>query len=134
MLRIVLGVIIGFIVWSVVWTGTDAVLTAIFPEAYGKYITELQTSASLGQSFETKTSMNFFALLLSVICSVISGFIAAAIAKENTKSTLILGILLLAVGLIVQISFWAYFPIWFHLTFLLLLIPATVFGGKLRKV
>jgi hypothetical protein len=134
MLRIILGVIVGFIVWSIVWVGTDAVLTALFPEAYGKYITELQTAEKLGNSFETKTSMNFFALTLSLICSVISGFVAALIAKESTKSTLLLGVVLLAVGLLVQISFWGYFPLWYHLTFLLMLIPATVLGGKLRKV
>ncbi len=80
MVRIILGVIVGFIVWSIVWVGTDAVLTAIFPDAYGKYITELQTAEKLGQSFETKTSMNFYALTLSLICSVISGFVATVIA------------------------------------------------------
>ena len=133
MLRIILGVIVGFIVWSIVWVGTDAVLTAIFPEAYGKYIIELQNAEKLGQPFETKTSMNIYALILSLICSVISGFVAAMIAKENTKSTFILGVLLFAVGLLVQISFWAYFPLWYHLTFLILLIPATILGGKLKK-
>jgi hypothetical protein len=134
MLRIILGVIAGFITWSLVWVGTDLVLGAIFPDSYAKYIIDLQQAAAANQPFETKTSMNIFAILLSIVCSVISGFVAATIAKENTISTLILGVLLLAVGLFVEISYWTYFPLWHHLTFLILLIPVTILGGKLRKV
>lgn len=131
--RIILGVIVGFIVWSIIWTGADAILTAISPDGYGKYIIEVQTAAATGQPFKTETSMSIFAIILSVICSIISGFVAAIIAKENTISTIILGILLFAVGLLVEISYWNYFPLWHHSAFLILLIPATMLGGKLKK-
>ncbi len=133
MLRIISGVIVGFIVWSVVWIGTDAILTIISPNWYAKNIVDLNTAAANGQPYQSETVMTIMALSLSVICSFISGFIAALIARENVKSTLILGILLLLVGLSVSVSFWNYFPLWYHILFLLLLIPVTVWGGKRKK-
>jgi hypothetical protein len=132
MVKIILGVIVGFIVWTVIWLGTDAVLTMISPNWYAKNIVDLNTAAASGQPYQSETLMTLMALGLSVICSFISGFTAALIARENVKSTLILGILLLLVGLSVSISFWNYFPLWYHFFFLILLIPVTILGGKVR--
>ena len=72
--------------------------------------------------------------MLSVIFSVASGYIAAVLAKENSRAPMILGIILLLVGIGVQASVWSLLPVWYHLIFLILLVPATIFGGKMRKV
>ncbi len=133
MLRIILGVISGFVVWTIVWLGTDAVLTVISPNWYAKNITDLNTAAANGQPYQSQTVMTLMALGLSVICSFVSGFAAAFVAKENVKSTLILGILLLLVGISVSVSFWNYFPIWYHFLFSFLLIPVTILGGKVKS-
>jgi hypothetical protein len=133
MLRVILGVIVGFIVWSVIWIGTDAVLTVISPNWYAKNIIDLNTAAASGQPYKSETLMTMMALSLSVICSFVSGFTAALIARENVKSTLILGILLLIVGVSVSVSFWNYFPLWYHFLFLFLLIPVTILGGRLKS-
>ena len=133
MLRIILGVIVGFVVWTITWLGTDAILTVISPNWYAKNIIDLNTAAASGQPYLSETIMTLMALGLSIVCSFISGFIAALIARENSKSTLILGVLLLVVGVSVSVSFWNYFPIWYHVLFLLLLIPVTILGGKLKK-
>lgn len=133
MLRIILGVIVGFVVWTIVWLGTDAVLTVISPNWYAKNIADLNTAAANGQPYKSETIMTLMALGLSVICSFVSGFAAALVAKENVKSTLILGILLLIVGVSVSVSFWNYFPLWYHILFSFLLIPVTILGGKLKK-
>jgi hypothetical protein len=133
MLRIILGVIVGFIVWSVIWIGTDAVLTMISPNWYARNIIDLNTAAASGQPYQSETLMTVMALSLSVICSFISGFAAALITRENIKSTLILGILLLLVGISVSVSFWNYFPLWYHFLFLFLLIPVTILGGRLKS-
>lgn len=108
-------------------------LTVISPNWYAKHIIELNTAAANGQPYKSETLMTLMALSLSVICSFIAGFTTALIARENVKSTLILGILLFIVGLLVSISFWNYFPLWYHILFLSLLIPVTILGGK-RKV
>ncbi len=131
--KIILGVIVGFIVWSVVWIGTDAVLTVLSPNWYAKNIIDLNTAAASGQPYKSETVMTLMSLGLSIICSFISGYAAALIARENVKSTLILGVLLFIVGVSVSFSFWNYFPIWYHFLFLFLLIPVTIFGGKFKK-
>ena len=133
MLKIISGVFVGFIVWSVIWMGTDAVLTMISPNWYAKNIIDLHTAAASGQPYQSETVMTLMALCLSVICSFISGYAAALVAGENSKSPLILGVLLLLVGILVTFSFWNYFPLWYHFLFLFLLIPVTIFGGKLKK-
>ncbi len=132
MVRIILGVIVGFIVWSVIWIGTDAVLTTISPNWYAKNIVDLNTAAANGQPYKSETVMTLMALTLSVICSFFSGLTAALVARENVKSTFVLGVLLMLVGILVSVSFWNYFPLWYHFLFNFLLIPVTVLGGKVR--
>lgn len=133
MLRIILGVIAGFVLWSVVWVGTDAVFKMISPDWYAVNHLEFQKAAEAGTPFMSKTSMVLLAFSLSIVCSLAAGFAAALIARENVKSTLILGALLFLVGLLVQISFWQYFPVWYHVLFLLFLIPTTFLGGRLKN-
>ncbi len=121
MLRIFLGVTVGFVVWSILWVGVDAILRAVWTN-YDESIKAMTFSSS----------MLIVPLVLSAVVSIISGFVAALISRENSKSSLILGILLLIVGIFVQMSVWDKIPLWYHLTFLILLIPMTILGGKLR--
>jgi hypothetical protein len=72
-------------------------------------------------------------LVRSVIVSMISGLVTALIAKENFKSPLGLGVLLLIFGIFLQAVHWDYMPLWYHIPFLIWLIPITILGGKLRK-
>jgi uncharacterized membrane protein YeaQ/YmgE (transglycosylase-associated protein family) len=122
MLRIILGMAAGFIVWSILWVGVDAILRLVW--------------TSYDESVKTMTfssTMMVVPLILSAIVSIVSGFVAALIAKENTKSPLMLGVLLLIVGVFVQMSMWEKIPLWYHLTFWILLVPMSVLGGKLRS-
>ena len=121
MLRIILGVVAGFIVWSILWVGVDAGLRAVWI-SYDESVKAMTFSSS----------MLIVPLILSAIVSVVSGFVAALIAKENSKSPLILGIVLLIVGIFVQMGVWDKIPLWYHLAFWILLVPMTVLGGKLR--
>ena len=132
MLRIILGVIAGFIVWSIIWVGMDALLSVISPDWFGKNLTDFQNAVELNAPFVTPVSVSVYLIFQSVLCSLIAGFAAAAIAKENRKSTLALGVLLLITGVFVEASHWNYLPIWYHILFLLLLIPMTVLGGRLK--
>ena len=87
-----------------------------------------------GTVYTVDATILILSLVRSVLFSIFAGYITAQIAKENKISTIILGGLLLLVGLLVQIEVWNYEPIWYHLPFLILLIPMTIFGGKLRKI
>lgn len=132
MIRIILGAIAGFIVWSILWVGSDAMFMAFF-SSYREYMEGFNTALETKQPFEINSTILFLTLIKSFICSIIAGLITTIIAKENTKSTIILGILLLAFGIFIQSIYWNYLPLWYHLAFLLMLIPMSVLGGKLRK-
>ena len=133
MLRIILGVVIGFVVWSILWVGLDALLAAISPDWFGRIFNEFQNAVNRNEPFMTPASVSAYLVFQSVLCSLVAGFTAAAIAKESRKTTLALGILLLLTGIFVEAAHWNYFPIWYHILFLLLLIPITVLGGRLRS-
>ncbi len=134
MLRIILGVIAGFILWSIVWVGLDALWSAVSPGWFGRIFNEFQNAAKHNEPFTPPLAVSIYLIFQSVLCSLFAGFTAALIAKENRKSTLALGVLLLLTGIFVEVSNWQYFPIWYHVLFLLLLIPATVSGGRLRRI
>lgn len=133
MLRIISGMIVGFIVWTLLWVGSDAFFMAI-STSYRDYMEGFQKALETKEPFELSSGILLLTLFKSFICSVISGLIAALIARENNKSTLFLGVLLLAFGIFIQSVYWNYIPLWYHISFLLLLIPMTILGGKLRKI
>jgi len=133
MLRIILGAIIGFIVWSILWVGLGEILSLILPEWYGKTAADFRAAVAAQTPYALGSGVLIWLLVQSIICSLISGYVVALVARENVKSTLLLGILLLLFGIFVQSMHWNYMPLWYHIPFLLLLVPMTMMGGKLRK-
>lgn len=131
--KIILGVVVGFIVWSVLWVGSDAVFSAISPD-WGKTSADFQAAAENKTPFTLESWILIVLLVKSFIVSIISGYVTALIARENFKSTFGLGILLVIFGIFIQSAYWNYMPLWYHIPFLLLLIPMTILGGKLKKV
>ena len=121
--KIILGVIAGFIVWTIIFVGGESALRAISPSLAAPENAASVDSAALLISY----------LIRSIIASILAGLTSALVAGENARTPLILGFVLLLVGLLVQIGSWSILPIWYHLTFLILLIPMTILGGKLKK-
>jgi len=133
MLRIILGVIAGFIVWTIIWIGSDQVLQTLSPAWFGLQKDAMAVAIANGESFRPDPLVVILDLIRSGIASIMAGFLAAVVANENRRTTLILGIILLMVGVFVQYHLWNVFPIWFHLIFWALLIPLTILGGRLKK-
>jgi uncharacterized membrane protein (DUF485 family) len=133
MLRIVLGVIAGFFAWGTVWVGSERVLSAIFPEGYGVHQAAFQAAVENGGRFTVDTTLLLVHIVQGLVVSVMAGFLAALIAGENKRAPLILGILLVAFGLVIVVLSWPYVPIWYHVIFTALLMPMTIIGGKLRS-
>lgn len=133
MARIILGVIVGFVVWTIIWLGSDQVLIMMSKSWYGQHQFALEDSLLNQAPFTADNTILLIGVIRGLIASLMAGFIAAFVAGENRKSPLALGILLLLAGLGVQIGLWNYIPVWYHAIFLLLLIPATVIGGRLRS-
>jgi Na+-driven multidrug efflux pump len=122
MAKMVLGIIVGFLVWSVLWVGSEPVIAAVAPDMAPDESLSNVTSGYL-----------ILKVVLSVLFSVVAGYLSAVVADENSRTPLILAFLLLLVGIGIQASIWDRLPVWYHLTFLVLLVPLTVAGGKMRK-
>jgi len=130
MLRIVLGVIAGFFAWMIAWVGTEKILSAIWP-AFGVHQRAFEEVVKNGGQFTADTTMLLTHIVVGSIVSVMSGSVAALIARENTRAPLVLGFLLLAVGLLKVVMSWPYVPIWYHIIFTAILLPMVIMGGKL---
>jgi uncharacterized membrane protein YeaQ/YmgE (transglycosylase-associated protein family) len=133
MLRIILGVIAGFIAWSILWVGSDQVLMSAWPDWYGDHQHAFAAAMVNSTSFAPDSTILLMHLVRAVIISIMAGFLAAMIARENRTGPVILGILLLVFGALVQAMAWSYLPLWYHLVFLGSLIPFTVLGGRLKQ-
>ena len=120
MKRAVLGVIVGYMLWTALWLGGNAV----FFGAAAKVVRAGQPYTAAGPLAGV--------IVLSVVCSIAAGLAAAAIAKERAPAAvLVMAALLLVTGVAVQIGVWTLMPAWYHLTFLALIVPASVLGGRI---
>lgn len=132
MLRIILGVVVGFIAWTIIWIGSDQLFQSLSPGWFRAQKDAMALAVANASAYNPDAMVIIIDLVRSAIASILAGFLAAVIARENRRSPLILGILLLVVGIAVQVSVWNVFPIWFHLIFLAMLIPMTILGGRLK--
>lgn len=133
MVRIILGVIAGFVVWSIFWIGSEALLIQISPAWYGKHYSAAETALMQGTKLETELLINIVNLIRSFLTSMAAGYIAALVAGEYRRSTMVLGVILIAVGIAVEYMFWNLAPAWYHVLFVLFLLPMTILGGRLRR-
>jgi len=117
----ILGVIIGFILWSAGWLSLNQLLLVL--GIMSPTVTEPLTNAT-----------PLLVLLAgSVLISLVSGYVVARIAGSAwALPAVALGVLLLATGVFVQLKLWYLIPLWYHLAFLILLIPMTLLGARLR--
>ena len=133
MIRLILGIIVGFVVWTILWLGSEQMLSVLSPGWFGAHQIAFEKATFNKEPFTVETSILLVNLFRGILITIISGYVAALIAAENKRSTLILGILLLAFGLFVVAMTWSMIPIWYHILFSLMLIPMTILGGKMRR-
>ena len=133
MIRIVLGVIVGFIVWSIVWLGGQATLAALSPNWFGVYFASAEHATASGADFVPDSSIAAITLVRSLLTSFIAGYMAALVAGEYKRTTMVLGIVLVLVGVIVEAFTWRLAPVWYHILFVLMLVPMTILGGRVRR-
>jgi hypothetical protein len=119
--RTIIAVLAGAAVWAILWVGGTQAATATFPNllAAGQPVTH--TGALLGL------------IIYSIVLSVLAGYVTAAVATgDRSRAVWILAILQLALGVFVETSSWKLAPAWYHIAFLALIVPATLYGGVLR--
>jgi len=136
MLRIVLGVIGGFFAWLIVWIASEKILSAIWP-TFGvnqKGFEEAVKNGPGASGFTADTTMLLTQFVLGSLVSVMAGALAALVAGENSRSPLVVGLVLLALGILKAVMSWQYVPIWYHIIFTAILLPMAVLGGKLINI
>lgn len=121
MLRNILGVVLGYSLWTAIWLGGNALL-------FSKASDQITAEQGL-----TSVATLLGVLSLSIVCSLCAGFLVAKIAKVKRTPLMILAFLLLVTGIMVQTSIWDLMPVWYHLAFLLLLMPMTQLGARLGR-
>jgi hypothetical protein len=120
MMRAALAVIVGYLVWTALWLGGNAAFFGAAAETVGAGVRFAAAGPLAGL------------IALSVVCSLAAGLSAAAIARQRARAVvLVLAALLLLTGIAVQIGVWTLMPTWYHLTFLALIVPASILGGRL---
>jgi hypothetical protein len=121
MARKILAVIAGFALWSGLWLAFNAVQKKM----------GLLPADQQGQLNDTSALLML--LLASVICSLAAGYVAALVlGGKRFLPIYILSALLIAVGVFVEAQLWRLMPGWYHLSFLIFLLPATLAGAWLR--
>ena len=119
--RIIAAVLAGAVAWAALWNLGTRVAQAALPVL-------LQPGEPISHLGVLLAYIGY-----SVCLSLFAGFITAlAAGRQPMPAVWVLATLQLALGLYFEVSYWSLLPVWYHLVFLALIVPATVFGGSRR--
>lgn len=119
--RSIAALIIAFLLWTALWLGFTSLAQSALPE-----IVDPQRPL-------TNTGVLVAFVVYSAVISVAAGYTCAAVKGLTPMGTVwTFAVIQLVVGIGVEASYWDMMPSWYHLAFLALIVPATVWGGRLR--
>lgn len=72
-------------------------------------------------------------LILGVLASLAAGAATRAVAPSSTRLPWVVGAIILAAFIPVHIQLWAKFPVWYHLVFLLTIVPLVALGAAIPR-
>ncbi len=122
-MRVLFGVVVAIVAWIAVGVLVFLLLKASWP-AYQLAEPE----------FAFTTAMLWARLVVGVLASVAAGWAATLVARGAVKAAWIFASLLMALSLYNHLLvMWESFPVWFHLTYLIPLLPITGFSGYLAR-
>ena len=120
-LKTVGAVIAALVTWFFVATMLNLALRVWWPHYH-----EAETA------FNFTIAMKLARLVLGAISTLSAGFVAAWIGKSRMGSATLTGIALLCLFIPGHYRIWDKFPVWYHLTFLVSLLPLTLLGAALN--
>lgn len=120
MKRSILACLAGLLTWVVVVSVIDRVLRLSLPG---------YTAAE--HSLQFTLTMKWARLLMAIVTSLAAGAVTRWISPSTRWAPWIVGGVVLAMFLPVHIAIWSKFPVWYHLTFLLTIVPAVLVGASL---
>jgi hypothetical protein len=121
MARKVLGVVAGLVAWAIIATAAGFIMRLSWP-AY----------ASVASAMTFTLPMLVARLLIGAVATTSTGFVTALVAR-SIIARLIAGLLLLVLFIPQHVMLWDKFPLWYHLTFLLSLVPLSYAGGHIAE-
>jgi hypothetical protein len=121
MWRTVGSVIAGLVAWSVVATILNFALRGALP---GYHAVEATLQFTL--------AMMIARLAIAALASVGAGAVVRSVAPGSAAAPWATGLLLLALFLPIHVQIWSKLPVWYHLTFLLTIVPFFLLGASLR--
>jgi hypothetical protein len=116
----ILGVIAGLVVWAIVVTALGQIMRSGWP-AYAK----------VADAMTFTLPMLIARLSISVVATLAAGLVTASIVPSARVAGVMPGVLLLLAFIPEHINLFDKFPLWYHLTFLVSLIPLTYAGGTI---
>jgi hypothetical protein len=116
--------ILAFAAGLILWIALISLLNVALRHLVGGYALAESTSAFT-------PGMLWARLAIGALASLIAGAIAAWIAAAHSRVPTLLGAALLLAFIPIHVRLWRLFPFWYHLVFLLSLIPLVVVGGRL---
>ena len=120
--KIVGAVFAALVTWIVVATVLNLALRALWPHYHEAEI-----------AFNFTFAMKLARLVLGAISSLGAGFVAAWFSKGQMKAATLTGVVLLGLFIPNHYLLWGKFPVWYHLTFLVSLLPLTLLGAALNR-
>ena len=119
MLRTVLAVIAPTLLWGVLDNLVYLALLSLSPGSFDE------------QKLPSTNLMLGFFLALRAFYSIDAGWLSAKISQGDQKPILLAAGLLLLTGIAFQAINWNQYPIWYHLGFLVPIVPCALLGAKL---
>src|SRR5215510_11780331 len=121
MAKNIFGVVTGMAVWVIVATVAGLIMRVSWP-AY----------ASVAAAMTFTLPMMIARLSIGALATVAMGFVTTCITR-STLAGLIPGFIMLVAFIPEHVMIWDKFPIWYHLGFLLSLVPLTYVGNRLAR-
>jgi len=119
MTRNILGVVAGLVAWLLV----AAILGLVMRNSWPAY-------AAVAETMSFTLPMMLARLSIGALATLSAGFVTALITR-SAVARLIPGVLLLVAFIPQHVMLWDKFPLWYHLTFLLSLVPLTYLGSRI---
>jgi hypothetical protein len=120
MWRTVGSIVAGLISWAIVITLLNFGLRAAIPNYHAAEAT-LQFSMA----------MKIGRLTEAAVASIAAGAVVGWIEPTRRWASAIVGLIILGMFVPVHVGLWSRFPVWYHLTFLVPIIPLVVLGSML---
>lgn len=122
MWRTIASIVAGLVAWAVVVTILNFGLRAAIPGYHAAEATLQFTMA-----------MKVGRLTEAALTSIAAGIVVGLIAPAKKWAPWLVGVIVLAMFVPVHAKLWNAFPVWYHLAFLVPLVPLVAIGGFLAS-